>query len=158
MSTPPEDPPATGDAPDPGAVGQAEVQGAVQGRITRAAVARRLDLSVSGVRVLERTGELHPNRDENGVHMFDADEVRRVAEARGIGPEVRKRQAARQADEAEENYWRRREEQDRRAWQTSMNEWADEIAERRRQREERDRQWREHLRALEASVRAAWSK
>jgi DNA-binding transcriptional MerR regulator len=45
-------------------------------------VARRLNMSDDNVRKLERKGLLHAERTASGTRLFDADEVRRVAQAR----------------------------------------------------------------------------
>jgi hypothetical protein len=53
--------------------------------LTRGQVARRLDVSIATVRRLEGT-VLHPRTDEDGVRLFEAQEVERVALARSSKP------------------------------------------------------------------------
>ncbi len=54
--------------------------------ITRIGTARFLGMkSVEGVRYLERTDKLHPEKDETGVHRFDPEELERVKAQRETG-------------------------------------------------------------------------
>lgn len=48
--------------------------------LTRGGVAKRLGKSIATVRRMEGV-ELHPVRDERGVHRFDPDEVEQIANA-----------------------------------------------------------------------------
>ena len=88
------------------------------GMLTRSGVARRLGKSIATVRRMEGV-ELHPTRDERGVHRFDPDEVERIARdraARAYGaPELAQRakyletlrgeREAEEADAEEERWW-----------------------------------------------------
>lgn len=56
------------------------------GTMTRAAVAKRLHISVASVRRLEANGILTPYTDDAGVHLFDIGQVEQVAVQRGMGP------------------------------------------------------------------------
>ena len=49
--------------------------------LTRSQVAKRLRRSIATVRRMEGH-ELHPQKDERGVHRFDAEEVAEVARGR----------------------------------------------------------------------------
>lgn len=60
--------------------------------LTRMGVAKKLGKSLATVRRMEGH-ELHPEVDENGVHLFDEDEVDDLARTRGYGPRYGERQA-----------------------------------------------------------------
>jgi excisionase family DNA binding protein len=55
--------------------------------LTTAAAARRLGVSESTIRLLERRGLLPAQRTSTGVRIFTAADVARVAEARAQGAE-----------------------------------------------------------------------
>jgi len=50
--------------------------------LTTSAAARRLEISESGVRLLEDRGELKAIRDSSGRRLFNADELEKFAEKR----------------------------------------------------------------------------
>lgn len=85
--------------------------------LTRSDAAKYLGMkTVEGVRYLERTGKLHPVKDEEGVHRFELDELERVKgdrEARGIKRLTSEEVAIARADRAsiaaalrEDDAWR----------------------------------------------------
>lgn len=102
--------------------------------LTRSGVAKRLGKSLATVRRMEGV-ELHPTRDERGVHRFDPDEVEAVArgetsyrghradESRGFDEDdaadslselLARREAQQRAEEDDLRRLREREEQERR--------------------------------------------
>src|SRR5690606_14384846 len=96
--------------------------------LTRTGVARRLGKSIATVRRMEGV-ELHPTRDERGVHHFDPDEVDAVASGEITGGRDHRMRDL-------EDYWRELErrlteehqaEEDRRRQREQAQQARDEL-------------------------------